>query len=146
MEKFKKNIKRVLGFRSGTPWKSVVAALYYAVCLFVLFMGAFTPPPVAANLWDTAVMKFSLLVIFLWMLSPALFLSDTPLRKRLPFLKKNTLLDSAVGMVIVFVIFSYLFALSESFHIAEYKQRYRQYRMETVTAQITESSGDGQAR
>lgn len=143
MEKHKIQLKKLLGFRSGTPWKSIVAVLYYVLCLSVFVVCLFTPPLITAGVWDTLVVKLSLAVIFLWMLSPALFLSDTPLRGKLPFFKKNRFLDSLVGMAFVFVLFSYLFALTESFHTADYKDRFRTYT-EQYSVQAVQSTGSSQ--
>ena len=60
-------------------------------------------------------------VIFLWMLSPAIFLSETPLRRRLPLFRQRIVSKSLIGMMIVFILFTYLFAMTESWHSPEYK-------------------------
>ena len=80
----RKKLKNLLGFRSNTPWKKIVAVLYYLICLTVWVVGLVTPLPIEAGLWDVFVYKLSVTVIFLWMVSPAIFLSETPLRRRLP--------------------------------------------------------------
>lgn len=56
-----------------------------------------------------------------------IFLSDTPLRSRLPFLKNHSLLNSIVGMAIVFLIFTILFQATESLHTEEYQVQFADY-------------------
>lgn len=123
----KDQLPRLFGFRSGTPWKKLVAILYYGVCLLVLAFGLTTRPPISMGGWDFFVYKLSAVVIFLWMLSPAIFLSDTPLRKKIPLLKDNDAHKAFWGMVIILMLFSYLFAMTESWHSPEYKQAYAAY-------------------
>lgn len=118
---------KCLGFRSGTPWKMIVAVLYYAMCVGFLVIGMTTPPLVAADGWDTFVVKLSTFILFLWMLSPAIFLSDTPMRDKLPFFRDRIAIRSLVGLMIVFVIFQYLFMTSESMHSEEYKEVFNTY-------------------
>lgn len=122
-----KVLKKCWGFRSGTPWKMLVATVYYAMCIGFLVIGMTTPPLVEAGGWDTFVVKLSSFILFLWMLSPAIFLSDTPMRDKLPFFRDRAAIRSLVGLMIVFVIFQYLFAASESLHSAEYKQVFNAY-------------------
>lgn len=120
-------LKKCWGFRSGTPWKMIVAVVYYAMCLGFLLVGLITPSLIPANRWDTLVLKLSTVVLFLWMLSPALFLSDTSLRDILPFFRDRIASRSLVGLMIVFVLFQYLFMASESLHTPEYKEVFSGY-------------------
>lgn len=123
----KKTLKKCLGFRSGVPWKMVVATAYYLACFAFLLIAMITPPLVPANGWDALIVKVSSIVLFLWMLSPAIFLSDTPLRAKLPFLKEHIRMRSLVGMMIVFVVFQYLFVAVEGLHTPEYKAAFTEY-------------------
>lgn len=120
-------LNRLLGFRSGTPWKKLVAVMYYAMCLGFLAIGMATPPLVPAGAWDTFVVKLSTFVLFLWMLSPAIFLSETPLRDKLPFFKERIGMRSLVGLMIVFVLIQYLFMATESLHTPEYMDVFTEY-------------------
>ena len=120
-------LKRCWGFRSGVPWKMIVAVLYYAMCLVFLVIGMTTPPLIEAGPWDAFVVKLSTFVLFLWMLSPAIFLSETPLRDILPFFRDRIAMRSLVGLMIVFVLFQYLFMASESLHTPEYKEVFNTY-------------------
>lgn len=120
-------LKRCWGFRSGTPWKKLLAVLYYAACLGFLIIGMTTPPLIEAGPWDTFVVKLSTFILFLWMLSPAIFLSETPMRDILPFFRDRQTLRSLVGLMIVFVLFQYLFMASESLHTPEYQEVFTEY-------------------
>lgn len=116
-----KNLRWLFGFRSKTPWKMLLAGLYYLAGLAILTCGLFSPPFVAAEGGDRIIYRISTVILFLWIESPAVFLSDTPLRSRLPFFRDRTLLRSMVGMMIVFVLFAYLFAAVERGHTAQYQ-------------------------
>lgn len=123
----KKRLRKCLGFRSGIPWKMTVAAVYYSACIAFLIIAMVTPPLVPAGGWDAFIVKVSSLVLFLWMLSPAIFLSDTPVRDKLPFLKDHIRIRSLVGMMIVFVFFQYLFMIVEGLHSPEYREAFEKY-------------------
>lgn len=127
MKILSEHFNKVLGFRSRTPWKSILASLYYIVSVFVFISCIVTPPLVPAGLWDTVVVKLSTLILFVWMLSPAIFLSDLPLRNKLPLFKKHSRLESLIGLMIVFFLFSCLFSLSESLHTEAYITQFKQY-------------------
>lgn len=119
--------KKLWGFRSGTPWKTGVAVIYYLACIAYLVIAMLTPAPLPAGPRDAAVVKLSSVVLFLWMLSPAIFLSETPLRAKLPFFRDRRRMRSLVGLMIVFVLFQYLFILSEGLHTPAYKEAFTQY-------------------
>ena len=128
-----KNRRWLFGFRSKTPWKMVLAGLYYLAGFAVLASGLFSPPFVAAVGIDLTIYRISAVILFLWMESPAVFLSDTPLRRRLPFFRDKTPLRALVGMMIVFVLFAYLFAAVEQQHTQSYQSALAQ--MQTQAAQ-----------
>ncbi len=123
----KEILSKCWGFRSGVPWKKLLAVVYYAACLAFLVIGMTTPPLIEAGPWDTFVVKLSSFIMFVWMLSPAIFLSDTPLRDILPFFKDRQLLRSLVGLMIVCVLFQYLFMASEALHTPEYQEAFTAY-------------------
>lgn len=123
----KQAIKKMLGFRSGNPLKMTVALAWYLLCLVVLFFGLTTPVPVTAGAYDGGIYRLSGVILFLWMLSPAVFLSDTPLRQYLSLFRKRQTGFSVMGMMIVFVFFAYLFASVESLHSAAYQEMFNTY-------------------
>lgn len=123
----KKALCRLWGFRSGTPWKKLLAVLYYGACAAFLVIGMTTPPLIECGMWDTVIVKLSTFVLFLWMLCPAICLSDTALRARLPLFKKKNAMYSLVGLMIAFVIFQYLFTATEGLHTHAYLDEFRTY-------------------
>jgi len=127
IDQMKTKLNKLLGFRSGTPWKSGIAVIYYFVCASFLVIAMITPPLIPAGIRDTFIVKLSSFVLFLWMLSPAIFLSDTPMRDKLPFFKDHQSMRSLVGMMIVFVFFLYLFMVVEGLHTPGFKEVFTEY-------------------
>lgn len=123
----KAHLNKVFGFRSGTPWKVGVATLYYFACAFFLVVAVITPPFVPSSVKDALIFKLSSFVLFLWMISPAFFLSETSLRKKLPFFRDRQALRSLIGLMIAGLLFLYLFMLAESLHTPQYKELLSQY-------------------
>lgn len=117
----------LLGFRSRRAGKSVIAILWYVLCVAVLHFGITSPCPVEAAGRDLALYRANSILIFFWMISPAIFLSDSPIREHLwPFKKKETWF-SVLGMMIVFILFAYSFAQIENAHSPQYKETFNQY-------------------
>lgn len=116
-----------MGFRSGIPWKKIVATAYYLLCVVVLVSGLFTPPLIECGVWDSVVVKISTCFIFIWMISPAIVLSNTALRDRLPLFKDHLRVKSLVGLMIVFVLCTYVFRFVEGWHTEEYKGKFQTY-------------------
>lgn len=127
MKNVKGALKKLWGFRSNTPWKKLLAVVYYVACISFLIIGIQTGPLIPCEGRDVAVVYLSTVILFLWMLSPAIFLSDTPLRDALPFFKDRQTLRSLAGMMIVFVLFQYLFMVSERLHTQAYQDAFQTY-------------------
>ncbi len=126
--KFKKEkLVKLLGFRSGVPYKKILAVLYYLFCLLALVGAVVTPPFIEAGVRDQIVWKISLLVIVVGLLTPAIFLSDTKLKKNLPFLNQDSFMGTIVGMGLVFIIFTIIFSMVSSWHTPDYKERFDEY-------------------
>lgn len=123
----KKTLHKLLGFRSQKPWKMIVAVIWYLLSLALLILAVGTPPPVAAGAYDTGIYYLTAIIIWLWMISPAIFMSDTFLRQGIPFFRNQTRLSSLAGMMVVFIFFAYLFASVDSLHTDQYKQAFAAY-------------------
>ena len=123
----KRKLKKLWGFRSWTPWKMLLATLYYVACLLVLFFGMTESLPFEMSGYDTVIYRISAFVLFLWMLSPAIFLSDTCYRRYLPLFREKIGSRSFLGMMIIFLLFAYLFASVDDFHSEEYWATYEAY-------------------
>ena len=86
---------RCFGFRSGMLWKKVLSVaymLFILICVLVVFTDTEQP----ADLADC--------IILLALCTPYIFLSDTPLRKKLPLFKERKALYSFLGMLIVLLV------------------------------------------
>lgn len=123
----KKRNRKLLGFRSNTPWKKGVAVIYYAFCFVILIIAMVTPPLIPASLTDTVITKVSSFILVLIFISPALFLSETFLRNFLPFFKTKSFLSSVTGLLIVWAFLMYFFLCAESLHSPEYKTQFNIY-------------------
>lgn len=122
---------KLLGFRSGVPWKKLAAVLYYLLCITVLLCGIMTPPLIPCNAWDAAVFRISACFLSVWMVSPAIVLSNTVLRKRLPLFKAKDFTKSLVGIMLLFVLCSWIFGWIEGWHTESYKNNFEQYITES---------------
>lgn len=122
-----KNIKKVLGFRSGNILKIIIATIWYLMSFILLFYVIYTVPPVKANVYDVRIYKLSGLILYIWMLSPAIFLSNTCFRNHMPLFRSYSPTSSLMGMMIVFLFFAYLFASVESLHSPEYQKVFNSY-------------------
>lgn len=122
-----KHKNKLWGFQTEVPYKKLLAFLYYFFCLLLLIAAVVTPPFIPAGVYDTLIWKISLLILVVWTLTPAIFLSKTKLRDRLPFLKNYNLMSSLVGMGFIFIAFTYLFGMVLSWHSAEYKAAFEQF-------------------
>ena len=118
---------RLFGFRSNTPWKKGVSIIYYIACCTFFIIAMVTPPLVPASVVDTILTKFSSLLLVLTTVSPAIFLSDTPIRDNLPFFKVKNLLSSMTGLLIVWTLLMYFFFCIESLHSPDYKMEFGAY-------------------
>ena len=123
----KKKLRNLWGFRSNTPWKMLLAVVYYAAALVFLWIGFTTPIPYEAGAYDTFIYRVCVVIIFVGLLSPAIFLSKTPMRRYLPLFRYNVGSMSFLGMMIVFLLFVYLFAAVDDLHTPAYKQAYTEY-------------------
>jgi len=123
----KQTWKKILGFRSGKPWKMLLAVAWYILSLIILFFGLTTSIPVLASTYDQMIYRISAVILVLWLLSPTIFLSETAARNYLPLFRKRQAGFTIVGMMIVFIFFTYLFASVESLHSAVYQNAFDSY-------------------
>ena len=96
-------------------------------CLVFLFYAMSSEPLVVCSKHDELVYRISSLVIFFWLISPFILLSDTPLRDQLPFFSRHTAMDSLLGMMVVTLLCILFFIGVESYHTPEYQEAFRSY-------------------
>lgn len=121
------NLRKIFGFRSKTGWKSTVAVSYLLFCFAYLFIAIVTPPLIECSVYDTVIYKISSLVIFFWLISPFILLSETKLRDWLPFFNKRYSMSSFLGLMVASLLFLLFFIGVESYHSEEYKNNFRDY-------------------
>lgn len=119
--------KKLWGLRSGKPWKMILALIWDLLTIAVLWFGMAARLPVEMSVYDRWIYRLSVLVIFVWMNVPTIFLSDTVIRNRLPLFRRKVPIMTLAGLMIVFLFFAYLFASVDSFHTEEYRNRYEIY-------------------
>lgn len=127
----KENLRKVFGFRSQTGWKSTVAVCYLLFCFAFLIIAMVTPPLISCDLKDAIIYRLSCLVIFVWLISPFILLSDTKLRDRLPFFSSHYSMSSLAGMLAATIFFILFFIGVESYHSQSYKDDFQKYINET---------------
>lgn len=121
----------LLGFRSGVPYKKILAVLYYGLWLFGFVCMMVTPPLVEAGLRDRIILRCSVIILAIGMISPVFFLSNTSFRDRVPFFRKKNPLDSFGGFIIVAFMTLVLFNFSERLHTPEYRTSFNTYIEQT---------------
>ncbi len=129
MEENRKNEQKwaLWGFRSKNAGKFIIAILWYILCAAVLYFGITSPCPVEATGRDLALFRANSILIFFWMISPAIFLSDSPIRKHVWPFKKKEMWFSVLGMMIVNILFAYSFAQIENSHSTKFKDSFSRY-------------------
>ena len=132
------------GFRSKKAWKMVLSGFYLLFCV-ILLIGAVTQKrPPALPTPDYRIDLATNLLTLLLFLSPYIFLSDSPLRDRLPVFKKKNLRTDCCGLIIVvFIIFTGIGLLDE-LHTDAYKadQENHAYIITESTPASCEESGE----
>lgn len=120
-------LRRLFGFRSGTPWKMILASVYYLACIAFLILAMTTPLLVQGSRSDDQITRLSAFVLFLLLISPAILLSDTGYRDGLPFFKARRVSQSVAGMMAVVVLMLLLFRAVEALHFPVYRETFSAY-------------------
>lgn len=105
---------KLLGFRSGKPWKMAVASVYYIVCTVIAVTNLIGKPAMASmysiGAHDMLIWRLEILVLYLAFMSPAIFISDFKLRDHIVLLRLH---DSrwttiAISFIILFIMIIYV--------------------------------------
>lgn len=94
---------KLLGFRTGKPWKSVVSVLYLAVLAIFLFFVAILDFKTTEGVSDIG-SKIMMFLVFATFGSPYIVLSDFKWRDKIPYFKNRTILSAFIEFVIIFVV------------------------------------------
>lgn len=111
---------KLLGFRSNKIWKKVIsiAYLFFWGLIFLVIMTDGKYPNLETK--DFVINKISDLVIFLFFLSPYIYLSDTKIREKLPLLRKRKLWATLLFFILLFIITVFLNSAILDLHTTEY--------------------------
>ena len=81
--------KRILGFRSNKLWKKITSVSYLCFVGIVLIAGICIQREGEITVTDFLVDKIFYILLCTWFLTQYIFLSNTYLRNKLPFFKRN---------------------------------------------------------
>ncbi len=128
----------LLGFRSRKGWKCVLSVLYLIFCGIVLLGTLLKGRVGQITVYDYWMDKLYGIIIFLLLISPYLFLSNSNFRDKLPLFKKHKTAASAAGMAIVLTVLLIVSGVVNSLHSAEYRADMAQHAYtETVQQEAT---------
>lgn len=111
--------RRLLGFRSKTPWKSLCALVFF--CLLYLAFVLTLMPPVAADNHDQLVYKAVRATLFAAAILPVVLLSDFAWCKRIPFFSSPRASQRALGVAVLASLLVLLGANLTYLHSPEYR-------------------------
>lgn len=111
---------KLFGFRSNKTWKKVISVVYiiFWSLLFLVIMTEGKYPNLETK--DFIINKISNLIIFLFFLSPYVFLSQTKIREKLPLLNKHKFWANLLFFIILFIITIFLNSAILDLHTTEY--------------------------
>ena len=138
-----KKLSKLLGFRTNTAWKKVLSILYLIFCLLYLISVIFAEKYVNITNYDFMISQICDFLIFVIMISPYIFLSNTKFRDKLPLFKKHTQGASLAGLLIITVIIGIASGVLEEAHSKEFlADRENHAYKETVTEATCEKDGE----
>jgi len=120
---------RLLGFRSRNPWKRLVASAYYVSWLVFTVAAVAARTPYVADVRDGLLESVKGLMLGLFLISPALLLSDFAFRARLPLFRQRRILMSASGFAVLFVAVLASIGLVDALHSPSYKAAAQEARL-----------------
>lgn len=105
---------KLLGFRSGKPWKMAVASVYYVACTVVTVVNLLGRPAMAAlydiSARDINIWRLETLILYLALMSPAVFISDFKLRDHIVLLRLHDArwTTLAISFIILLLLIVYV--------------------------------------
>lgn len=113
-------MNKIFGFRSNTPWKKIVAGVWYIGWLVMVVLSLAAGPTVEAGGGDVVIFKVAGAFFSLGAIAVPLLLSDVPALKKLPLIGGDAAWQKVVGVVVAAVIWLVLFGLINMLHTPEY--------------------------
>lgn len=138
-----KKTGKLLGFRTNKIWKKIVSILYLIFCFIYLLGVIGTEKYVNITNHDFIVSQICDSLIFVIMITPYIFLSNTKFRNILPLFKKHSIGASAIGLITVTIIIGVVSGIIDASHSEEFlNDRENHAYTETVTEATCEKVGE----
>ncbi len=138
-----KKTGKLLGFRTNKIWKKIVSILYLIFCFIYLLGVIGTEKYVNITNHDFIISQICDSLIFVIMITPYIFLSNTKFRNILPLFKKHSIGASTIGLIIVTIIIGVISGIIDTSHSEEFlNDRENHAYTETVTEATCEKAGE----
>ncbi len=138
-----KKTGKLLGFRTNKIWKKIVSILYLIFCFIYLLAVIGTEKYVNITNYDYLISQICDSLIFVIMITPYIFLSNTKFRNILPLFKKHSVGTSTIGLIIVTIIIGVISGVIDAAHSEEFlSDRENHAYTETVTEATCEEAGE----
>ncbi len=138
-----KNTGKLLGFRTNIIWKKIVSIIYLIFCFIYLLGVIGAEKYVNITNHDFIISQIYDTLIFVIMITPYIFLSNTRFRNILPLFKKHSLGASAIGLIFVTIIIGVISGVIDAAHSEEFlNDRKNHAYTETVTDATCEKAGE----
>lgn len=138
-----KKTGKLLGFRTNKIWKKIVSILYLIFCFIYLLGVIGTEKYVNITNHDFIISQICDSLIFVILIAPYIFLSNTKFRNILPLFKKHSIGASAIGLIIVTIIIGVISGIIDASHSEEFlNDRENHAYTETVTEATCEKAGE----
>lgn len=138
-----KKTGKLLGFRTNKIWKKIVSILYLIFCFIYLLGVIGTEKYVNITNHDFIISQICDSLIFVIMITPYIFLSNTKFRNILPLFKKHSIGASTIGLIIVTIIIGVISGIIDASHSEEFlNDRENHAYSETVTEATCEKVGE----
>lgn len=138
-----KKTAKLLGFRTNKIWKKIVSILYLIFCFIYLLAVICTDKYVNITNHDFIISQICDSMIFVIMITPYIFLSNTKFRNILPLFKKHSIGASAIGLIIVTIIIGIISGVIDTAHSEEFlSDRENHAYTETIIEATCEKAGE----
>lgn len=138
-----KKTAKLLGFRTNKIWKKIVSILYLIFCFIYLLAVICTEKYVNITNHDFIISQICDSMIFVIMITPYIFLSNTKFRNILPLFKKHNIGASAIGLIIVTIIIGIISGVIDAAHSEEFlNDRENHAYTETIIEATCEKAGE----